>query len=266
MITSRKEVKENIKKCEAAGTYNEHVDPIDYDNAWPVDENFPYLHRPFKIKWQYFFDNLFIVRPFTNKINKKVFMVKVKGKENLKGIQNAILTCNHVDKFDCLVVKKNVRPHRLYITAGHFNNQKGRFGDYMRAGGLMPFGQNLKAMKNFNEAMEVLLNTNHYVLFYPEQAMWWHYEKPRPLKNGAFHYAVKLGKPIIPLFITFTKTGRLDEEQEDIPQLTLHILKPIYLQKQLTKDENIEYLKELNEKMWKETYESFYKRKLTFEK
>ena len=37
------DVLEKIKEAEKNGDFNAHIDPIDYSNCQPVDENFPYI-------------------------------------------------------------------------------------------------------------------------------------------------------------------------------------------------------------------------------
>lgn len=263
---TRKEVMEEIIRKEKKREFDHHVDPINYDICLPVDEKFQYIKRG----WTWFkvlIQNIFIVKPFIFYINKLSFRkVKVIGKKNLKGVKRAILTCNHVDMFDCLVVKGNVKPKRLFITAAEFNNFSGFLGEMMRAGGMWPMSSKLKAIRNFNDAIEKRLNDNCYILFYPEQSMWWHYEKPRPFKDGAFHYAVKHNVPVIPCFITYRDTNKKDKEGIMIRRFTLNIMKPIYPQKGLTKKENIEFLKETDYKACVDVYEKTYQKKLEFEK
>ena len=94
--------------------------------------------------------------------------------------------------------------------------------------------------------------------------MWWMYEKPRPLKNGAFHYAVKENVPVVPMFITFEGNGTFDEEGIENKNFIIHIGKPIYKKQNLSDKENIEYMKDQNYKSWVNTYEGFYGKKLKF--
>ena len=263
-MATRREVLEKIKICEQEKKFDEHVDPIDYDNCYPVDENFRYIKKGFKERLKNFFLYYFVVCPYTFYINKFVTKTRVVGRNNIRGIKKAIVICNHVYMFDCLVAKGSLH-HRLYITAASFNNQKGRMGDYMRAGGMMPIGEGLKALRNFDKAIETRLNQNSYVMFYPEASMWWHYEKPRPFKNGAFHYAVKYNVPVIPTFITYVNTGKVDEEGLEIKQFIYNILPPIYPKKELNNKENVQYLKETSFIQIKELYEKFYDEKLDYD-
>lgn len=258
MDLNRKDTNIEIEKRELAGDFNSHINPIDMNNCYPVDQNFKYMNKGFKTNVKNFFFNIFEIKPFVKMINKG-FQTKIYGKENLKGLNGAIATSNHVNIFDCLVIKGALKKYKTHFTAAPFNNQKGHFGDLMRAGGLMPLSDNLSAMRNFNVAIKDFLEKEHIVVFYPEQAMWLYYKKPRPYKDGAYHYAVKHNKPILPLFITFTDSDELDEEGLPKQLFHLHIMKPIYPKNNLSDRENIEYLKSENSRLTKEKYEEFYK-------
>lgn len=263
MDLNRKQTNLEIAKLEANGDFNSHINPIDWDNCYPVDQNFKYIHKGFKTEFKNFFYNIFEIKPFIKMINKN-FQTKVHGLENLKGIEGAIATCNHVNIFDCIVIKGSLKHNKVYFTAAPFNNQKGHFGDLMRAGGMLPISDNLSAMRNLNSAISELLNKKAIVVFYPEQAMWLYYKKPRPYKDGAYHYATKNNKPILPMFITFEDSDKLDEEGLAKQIFHLHIMKPIYPKKELSLKENIEYLKNENSRLTKEKYEEFYNKKLVY--
>ena len=113
-------------------------------------------------------------------------------------------------------------------------------------------------MKKFMKAISVLLKRGEKILIYPEQAMWWNYKKPRPLKSGAFKFAVKNNVPIVPAFITLEDTDKVGANGFNIPAHTIWFLPPIYPQKGLTEKENVEYMKEQNFNAWKELYEKVY--------
>ena len=50
-----------------------------------------------------------------------------------------------------------------------------------------------------------------------------------------------------------------------VQEFTVNILPAIYPKDELNKSQNIDYLKSENERVWKETYESFYKKKLKYD-
>ena len=266
MTVTRRDVLNRIEECEKNGEFDKHVDPINYDDCLPVTESFPYVPKNILYKTKIFFEHNFIVKPFMKRANRDMLHTSFYGLENLDGIDSAVVICNHVDKFECMAVKQalNSKGHKLKIVGAEFNNQKHFLGEMMRAGGMLPLSSNHKVMRRFNEAIDYYLSHKTSILFYPEQAMWWHYEKPRPFKNGAFHYAVKHNVPIVPIFITFTLNGTKDEEGIDNKDFHLHVMKPIYPQKELTNRENVEYLKNTSYEMCKKKYEKFYKKPLVF--
>jgi 1-acyl-sn-glycerol-3-phosphate acyltransferase len=108
------------------------------------------------------------------------------------------------------------------------------------------------------DAVGVLLSRNEKILIYPEQAMWWNYRKPRPLKDGAFRLAAKNNAPIIPFFLTMRDSERIGADGFPIQAYTVHILPPIYPDPEKTVRENTEIMKNRNFELWKEVYESTY--------
>ncbi len=258
LITTQPHVLENINRLDQLGQYNEHVDPINYDICEPVGSDFPYLKKPWKTRLKYFFIYNLIVKSFEPRELKRMGF-SVVGRENLKGIKTAVCTSNHVNKLDCSLNRRALKGHKVYITAGEFNNMKGTLGDIMRASRMMPLSESFEGMKNFNHAVNTLLQKKgNYVLFYPERSEWWCYKKPRPLMDGAFHFAAKNNVPVIPSFITFTANGKKDINGIDMFDMKVNILKPIYPKEGLNNREQAQYLKEENYKAWKECYESTY--------
>lgn len=262
---NRKMVVDKMIELEKQGIFDVHIDPINYDICIPVTEKYPYIKKTLKLKIKYWWLEHFVVRPYSWYQNTKIMKTKVYGRGNLKGIKSAIITCNHVYMFDCLCVKHALKGHKLFITAGWFNNMNSKLGEYMRADGMMPIPDDFNVMRQFNEAVKYHMDHKHYVLFYPEQAEWWMYEKPRPYKNGAFHYASKFSVPIIPLMICFKDTGKKDEDGFPVKQFNLYILKPIYPKDGLNPKENMEYMRDFAYQESVEQYEKFYNKKLKYD-
>ncbi len=261
--STRLQVLADIEKYERLGEFDRHVDPVDESMSLPVDENFPYIPKGV-LRLKYALERVFYVNTARKRINRDVLRTEVFGRENLVGIDSAIVTCNHVNKFDCLAVQYATEGHRTYVIGAKFNNMKGFLGEMMRAGGLLPLSDSMAAMKNFNRAVSTLLKKGNYVVCYPEQAMWWNYEKPRPFKDGAFSLAVMNGVPVIPMFITFRRSGEYDDNGIEIKYMSLHVMKPIFPQEGLSRRKNVELMREKNYRMCCEKYEEFYGKKLEF--
>lgn len=173
-----------------------------------------------------------------------IFRLKIVGRENLCGVGGAIITSNHISPFDCALVKRAVGRRRMKITVADFNNWDNLGGAILRASGTMPMGGGIACRKNLSDAIKASVNDGRFVLFYPEGALWWCYEKPRPLLDGAFYSAAKNNVPVVPMFFTFEDYGR---ERDGIrkKRFTLHIGKPIYPDTALSVHQNTVRMKEL---------------------
>lgn len=248
---------DKISEYESMGRFNDHLE----DSIAPykaVSGNFEYLpKKTFKM----FLQKTFIVNPFCRYANK-VFGTKVCGRENLKGLNGAIVCCNHINKLDCVAVQYALKPKKTYITAAEFNNMDSFLGDMMRLGGMLPMGESFAAMKNIDGVITKLLNEGNFILFYPERAEWWGYEKPRPLLNGAYHFAVKNNVPVLPLFITFNKTEASEKDRKGLKQFVVNIGKPLYPPTGISSAQKKEWLKNENYKTNCRIYENFYGRTL----
>ena len=90
------------------------------------------------------------------------------------------------------------------------------------------------------------------------------YEKPRPFKEGAFHYADKFDVPVIPTFITFRDSGKVDGEGLPIKYFTVHIMPPIYRDPSQNRAENVKTMMDKNYQMCKAKYEEVYGKPLVY--
>lgn len=257
---TRKEVVAEIERCEKCGSFDTHIDPIPEEMIIPVDENYRYVgHRTFLEGVKYRLEKLLVVWPFTWYLNRFVLKTEYIGRENLKGLDAAVLTCNHIEKFDCLAVKYGARGHRTYEVGASFNNMKGFLGEMMRAGDMIPLNTTMRGKINFSRVVgEILEKRKEFLLIYPEAAMWWDYKKPRPYKSGAFTIAVKYNVPVVPQFITLKDLKKTDREGFHRQQFTVHIGKPIYPRADLNKKENVEYLSTAAFETCKQFYEDTY--------
>lgn len=260
-------IKEHIGRSfeyEKEGRFNEDINPVDWNACYPVTSSFPYVEKNVFKKLGNYLKNVFVINPFMRKQNKKVFKTKVEGRENLKGIKSAIVTSNHYNMFDCLAIRHALQDNKIKYCVAEYNNRKGFLGNMMRAGGIMPLSNKFNVQKMFSKAVDYYLKHGRKVVFYPEQAMWYMYEKPRPFRDGAYFFAVKNNVPVVPMFTTFSHTGVFDADGVEEKSLTVHIMPPIYPDPNLKPKENIEYMKEKNFQMCKDKYEEFYQKKLEY--
>ena len=257
------ELARRMADCEKRGDFHCNVEPIDMNGYDEVDENYRYFPASLG---QYLLQGLirFIAMLAGVFINHIAFGVKVKGRRHLRGIKSAILTCNHVNNFDNLLVRNAVFGHRLYIVVGEFNNKKGFFGKCLKAGGTLPLSANLRAMVNLRKAIEKLLKKRNLILFYPEEAEWWNYEKPRPYKNGAFHFAVTSQVPVVPIFLTFSEPKGLRARIIKSKVVTVNIMPPIFPLENVAAKDNVDYLRDAAHTACVNKYEEIYQKPLVY--
>ncbi len=265
----RLEVLEKIKTYERMGgdaffIFVENDPPAKVLNPEDVD----YLDRKFVNRFKNIIARIMgnSLRRKTRKLNR----IEVKGMENLQGFKGpAIITSNHFAHFESAcasrVAKILNRKKRLYIVIREGNySMPGAFGFLFRHCDTLPLSSNIHTMKNFNNAMTKVLKKGHYVLVYPEQAMWWNYRKPRPQKTGAARFACKNNVPIIPCFVTMEDLNEIDSDGFNIQKYTINVMKPIYPDASKTLKENIEAMTDLNYNLCIAKYEEVYGKKLTY--
>jgi len=262
----RVEVVKKIEEFEKNGTFDIDVendpegkvlmpDDIEYIKKTPVQ----------KIKTALAFHS---ARKFAMKlIKEKKFIVKeIIGIENFQNLESgAVITCNHFNAFDSFAIQmaydaSEQRGKNFYrvIREGNYTSFPGFYGNLMRNCNTLPLSSNSQTMRKFVKATNTLLRDGHFVLFYPEQSMWWNYRKPKPLKEGAYFFAARNNVPVLPCFITMRDTDIMGNDGYYVQEYTVHVGKPIYPDETLSHSENIKNLMAENSRIWREIYESTY--------
>lgn len=233
---------------------------ISYGNGWKMPDKSYKYRQPWyeRIETGFWRVILFLLGSV---VIKAVFGARVTGKENLKAIKGkgAIALCNHFHYLDTLFVRHAIGHFNSFHTMAPWNSKGGLGGRIIRHGGTWPFSSDLAAMRNLSAEMERQLKRGKRVNFYPEHSMWWNYQKPRPMKEGAFHYAVKFNVPVLPVFCTFKKTKR-----GGIKKLQIHILPAIFPDETLQRKDSMQKMKECAELQWKNCYEQTYGKPLKY--
>lgn len=259
---SKKDLIQKMEELERQGKFDDHV-TWQTPNYKKIKPNHKYLKKSLPAFLNKIFARLFLsLAAFF--CNRFVFHLKVKGKENLKNIKSAIVTCNHVSFMDHGTIRQAIKGYKLYATGAEFNNINGFIGWFVKNAGLLHFPSNFEAMKSFHKAIAQLLKKNKFVIFFPEETLWWMYEKPRPLKRGAFIFAVQNNVPIIPMFLTFKIKNNKNKNKVPKKKAVLNILKPIYPDVNLSKSDAADKMQKENYQCWVDKYEEFYGKKLEF--
>ena len=253
---------EKIEKIQNAleGYRRFDYDYIPFGTHWTLpDKNFRYRKRGFdRIGVGFWRSMLFL---FGGILIGGCYGARVTGRKNLKAVKKTgcISICNHFSFLDTLFVRQAVGQFRSFHTMGPKNNKTGLGGHIVRHGGMLPFSPNLEATRNLNAEIERLLKAGKIVNFYPEQALWTNYQKPRPMKDGEFHYAIKHNVPILPIFCTFQK-----DKKGHMHRLRINILPAIYADENLAKKAKLADMKERASEAWRACYETAYAKTLEY--
>ena len=263
----RVEILEKIKQLEKEGKFD-----VDAEDDPPTieltPENVDYLKTKRKNKWKNKFANK-LGEKFLEAIIKdnKLIIKDVTGLENLSDIKSgAILTCNHFNPFDSFTIEEifslsgQRKKKKLYkvIREGNYTNFPGFYGFLFRNADTLPLSSNTRTMIKFMQAADTILKRGDFILVYPEQSLWWNYEKPKPLKNGAYKIATRSNVPVVPIFITMTDSDIIGEDGFPVKEYYVHIEEPIYPDQNLSEKENVQIMKDKNFEVWKNVYEEFY--------
>jgi len=228
--------------------YDDHMISVRHRKDLPVlDANFPYRNLSFKGKSTRFLTYLgcyIVAFPlmwlFTG--------LKIKGRKNLKKhkavLKNGGITiCNHVHMWDTICLHKAIRPIKTFQPAWAVNfTGPNRF--LIRGIGGMPIPSNISGLKSLLKTKDQILKEGKWLHFFPEVSMWFYYEAIRPFKKGAFSFAVKHNKPILPICINYRKAkGFRKIFRRGSPYfLTINIGELIFPNQDLAKREAIEDL------------------------
>ena len=239
---------------------------LDVDDNPPTKTLMPndvdYLKKKLSSKFRNLISRRIIRKMLTN--FAKTHNIKVEGIENLKNLKTgAVITTNHFHYFDSAPIvyafKQEKIKKKMHIVIREGNYQiPGLFGYLLKNYYTFPLSSNMKTTINLNHAIDTVLKKKEFVLVYPEQAMWWKYRKPRLYRIGAYRWAVRNNVPILPCFVTMEDGETIEEDGLAAQNLTLHIGKPLYADKELPLKEAAEKLLAENHDFCVDVYEKTY--------
>ncbi len=268
----RVEILEKIAQLEREGRFD-----VDVENDPPsrtlMPDEIEYGNKGIRKKMKSKFA-FAAARRYVNSLiaDKKMIIKDIKGVENFRNLNSgAIITCNHFNAFDSFAMQLAYdaaqQPNRTFwrvIREGNYTSFPGFYGFLMRNCNTLPLSSNMGTMKKFMKGVDTLLKKGDFILVYPEQSMWWNYRKPKPLKNGAYSFAVRNNVPVLPCFITMQDSDIMGEDGFLVQEYTIHIGKPIYPDESLSYRERVNDMRDRNYAIWKEIYEREYHMPLVY--
>ena len=208
-----------------------------------------------------------IVNTATSIINRDTEIV---GEFDSSVLNNgAIITSNHFGPLENTIIRHFVKSYgkKLNIVSQVTNfAMTGFLGFIMNYSDTIPLPiQPHLLAYDFISVLQEKINKKECILIYPEQEMWFNYRKPRPPKKGAYHFAAKLGCPIVSCFVEIIDKNDKDNDRFRKTKYRLHILGTLYPDKDKTVKENSESLCNIDYELKTAAYESCYNKPLTYD-
>ena len=210
-----------------------HYLVVKKNNHAVFDENFVYVDKSKKYRRR---ANLMRIATvgLAFPVMKLVTNIKIVGRKNIKKhkelFKNGVVSVsNHVHLWDYIGVMMAVAPFRPYHPSWDVNC-RGENKILIRYNGGIPVPVgSIRATREFSNAIHQLLEEGKWYHTYAEGSMWESYQPIRPFKKGAFRWAVKTGKPILPLAFSYREPkGLVKLIWGKGPLLTLRIGEPIF--------------------------------------
>lgn len=273
MITPPKRdiVIENIRTAVEKGEFHSIVEPDDPVLTPSQSKEFVenYLIKrssnSFRLK-------SFIIRKLAN-LSNIYFKTKtdIVGFEHLPEIfGGAIITNNHFSPTDhapIRILAKKLERKMINVLSKDTNFFiPGPIGLLLKYADTIPVSPDIHYMKHgLPSVISSLFKNNELLLIYPEQEMWFHYRKPRPLKRGAYQFAAEMDVPIISCFTELIDTQKKHRSGFNKIRYRLHILGVLYPNKSLSSRENSLNLCAADYELKKTAYEKIYQKKLQYD-
>ena len=197
-----------------------------------------------------FLTNLFT--PLLFFIDALFFGFSVEGRRHLEGVDGGVTVMNHVHPMDCTMAKIATFPRRTYFVSLRRNLELPFTGWLVRLFGGVPIPESPSEMKQFQRQIEEAVQRGDFVHFYPEGQLVRYHESLRAFHRGAFFTAVRTGRPIIPMVMTYRTPGPLLALFKRKPCLRLQICEPQFADPTLTKAAAVKELLERTRRVMEE--------------
>ena len=176
------------------------------------------------------------------------FGCKVYGKKNRKVLkrmirkrEGVITIANHIYDEDYITIRTKMLPHMGYISMWK-NNHLRSIGGLIRIAGSIPVPKDdSSATMSMMRGVDKCLQDGNWFHIYPEASMFYYYEDVRPFVDGAFVFAVRNNKPVVPLAFSYRPPKGLYKlwKKKGAPLINLSFGEPIYPNNDLPMRERI---------------------------
>ncbi|MBQ7603325.1 MAG: 1-acyl-sn-glycerol-3-phosphate acyltransferase [Clostridia bacterium] len=224
-----------------------HYLVVKKNNGTVLDKNYPYVDESGAGKLKRGLARL-ALDVFAFLVMRVRLGLRVLGRENIKKnrelLKGGAVSCaNHVHLWDYMAIMYAVRPFRTNILAWA-KNIRGENGTLIRLVGGVPVPEgDVRASIAMISAVKKLVTGGGWIHVYAEGSMWEYYRPIRPFKSGAAYFAVKCGRPLVPLGFSYRKPGWIRRRIfRQTALFTLNIGEPLVPDETLPENKRIEDL------------------------
>lgn len=222
--------------------------PINRVRKLVFDENYPYLHRK---GFKYWFNHLLnysVAFTLCRPLNFIKYGMRIRGRQNItknrKLFKNGAITIsNHVYRWDAISILNAVRYREMWIPV-YGDQLMGKDRWFIKYFCSVPIPQERGGIRPFEEAFNTLAAEKKWFHVFPESCRWELYQPIRPFKKGAFVWAYKFDRPIIPCAISYRPRHgfwKLFGDQT-MPLVQLNIGEPIFPDRTKPRREEVDRL------------------------
>lgn len=189
---------------------DEHNDEFSSARITPkvIDEHYRYVRQSFWWRLGRFVSYRLIATPIAFLYCKIALHSTFRGREALKQVKGkgCFVYGNHTQQVgDPFLPNLLLFPKSVYIIV-HPNNVSmpvlGKITPYL---GALPLPSNLKAMRNFKDAIRTRIQEGSFVVVYPEAHIWPWYTGIRNFPTTSMKYPVELDAPSFAMTTTYRK-------------------------------------------------------------
>lgn len=225
---------------------DELSDDFAQENIKPIkiDSNYKYIHKNVLWKIMSFIIYRVLAMPIAFIYSKVFFGLSFKNREVLKKCKDTgyFIYGNHTQKIiDTFIPTLGNFPRKCHIVAHPDNVAVPILGTFNKMMGGFPIPTDIKAVKNFLDAMEQFILEKNVISIYPEAHVWPYYSKIRSFTSTSFKYPVKMNKPVFVFTTTYKRRKFLR------PKIIVYIDGPYFPNKKLNLKEA---QKELRDKVY----------------
>lgn len=139
-----------------------------------------------------------------------LYGVKVQGRKNIALLdhEGGISIMNHIHNMDSSMAAVALSPQEVTFVSTPANFRLPVIGKILRLLGVIPTPTTLSSAKYFIRTIQHELKQNKIVHFFPEGFLLKNFQGLREFKNGAFYFAIKENKAILPMAIRQEKSRK----------------------------------------------------------